>query len=83
MMYKINDNYLKLQGNYLFWPVPAAVYLLRACRGYSGCSVLLSAWNIGTGNGQLGVYRRRGSHCCGWFLSIQRHDAGKVPLGVV
>ena len=73
----------RLQGNRVLWPDSAAVDLFAAGRGYGGGAVLRPAGRIRSRDAGLAVHRGCRTYGGGRLLSLQRSDAGAIPVGMV
>ena len=73
----------QLQGNRLLRPDSAAAHLFAAGRGYGGGAVLRPAGRIRPRDAGLAVHRGRCAYGSGRILSLQRSDAGTIPVGMV
>lgn len=73
----------QLQGDCLLRPDSAAAHLFAAGRGYGGGAVLRPAGRIRPRDAGLAVHRGRCAYGGGRLLSLQRPDAGAIPVGVV
>lgn len=73
----------QLQGDCLLRPNGTATCLLAAGGGYGGGAVLRPAGRIRPRDAGLAVHRGCCTYGGGRLLSLQRPDAGAIPVGVV